>query len=321
MIIVDLGILAVVGYGTYAGTKRGVMLATLEFASFFVATVVAILVYPSVAASLVDWMGITTALAHVAAFALVWMMTEILTALLARWLLVPRLIKRFPLNWASQVTGGAVNAVKSIMLLTFGLILFAGLPLSALAKRPVTDSFLANTLLASSGLWQQWVSGTLCGDLGESLNFVTVSAEPESNQHIDLGFTATDVSVDTEAEEMMLKLTNRERTARGLRPLEINARARDVARAYSKRMLAEGYFSHIDADKHTPFDRMTAGGVSYGTAGENLALAPTVQLAQQGLMNSPGHRANILSPSYREVGIGVIDAGPYGLMITEDFTD
>jgi uncharacterized protein YkwD/uncharacterized membrane protein required for colicin V production len=321
MIVVDLGILAAAGYGTYAGTKRGVVLVALELVSFFVATVVAVTAYPAASEVLQGWAGIATSLAHVAAFAVIWMATELICALLARLFLVPRLIKRFPVNWTSQVAGGAVNAVKAIILLTVGLILFAGLPLSALAKRPVTDSLLANTLLASSGLWQHWIQGGLGRDLDDSLTFFTVSAEPESNQHIDLGFTATEVKIDAEGEKTMLKLTNRERVGRGLKPLDINSKARDVARAYSKRMLAEGYFSHIDADKHTPFDRMTAGGVAYNTAGENLALAPTLQLAEQGLMNSPGHRANILSPNYHQVGISVVDAGPYGLMITEDFTD
>ena len=56
-------------------------------------------------------------------------------------------------------------------------------------------------------------------------------------------------------------------------------------------------------------------------AGENLALAPTLQLAHDGLMKSPGHRANILSTNYRTVGIGIVDGGPYGLMVTQDFTD
>jgi uncharacterized protein YkwD len=94
-----------------------------------------------------------------------------------------------------------------------------------------------------------------------------------------------------------------------------------VARAYSADMFARGYFSHLDPDGKSPFDRMRAGDVEFGTAGENLALAPTLKLAHQGLMNSPGHRANILKPEYRTVGIGIVDGGAYGLMVTQDFTD
>ena len=54
-------------------------------------------------------------------------------------------------------------------------------------------------------------------------------------------------------------------------------------------------------------------------AGENLAGAPTVERAHSGLMNSPGHRANILNPNFTHVGIGIVDGGPYGKMYTQTF--
>ena len=62
-----------------------------------------------------------------------------------------------------------------------------------------------------------------------------------------------------------------------------------------------------------PFDRMRDAGIVFGTAGENLALAPTLDIAHDGLMNSPGHRANILGTQFRKVGIGVLDGGVYAL--------
>ena len=77
-------------------------------------------------------------------------------------------------------------------------------------------------------------------------------------------------------------------------------------------MFANGYFSHYDQHNTSPFDRMKSVGISYTSAGENLALAPNVNLAMQGLMNSPGHRANILSTSFHKVGIGVVDGGIRG---------
>jgi uncharacterized protein YkwD len=64
---------------------------------------------------------------------------------------------------------------------------------------------------------------------------------------------------------------------------------------------------------------MQAGKVSYLLAGENLALAQTVPIAHRGLMNSPGHRANILRPQFGRLGVGVLDGGRFGLMITENF--
>jgi uncharacterized protein YkwD len=77
----------------------------------------------------------------------------------------------------------------------------------------------------------------------------------------------------------------------------------------------------VDQTGKTPFERMREGGVQFSAAGENLALAPTVQIAHDGLMNSPGHRANILNPRYRRVGIGVADGGMHGKMFTQNFAD
>jgi uncharacterized protein YkwD len=69
----------------------------------------------------------------------------------------------------------------------------------------------------------------------------------------------------------------------------------------------------------SPFDRLARAGIAYAASGENLAYAPSVELAHQGLMASPGHRANMLEPAYSRVGIGVQNAGLYGRMFTEEF--
>ena len=68
-----------------------------------------------------------------------------------------------------------------------------------------------------------------------------------------------------------------------------------------------------------PFERMREANVRFLAAGENLALAPTLQIAHTGLMNSPGHRANILRPGFGRLGIGILDGGVYGIMISQEF--
>ncbi|MEO5953203.1 MAG: CAP domain-containing protein, partial [Chloroflexia bacterium] len=67
--------------------------------------------------------------------------------------------------------------------------------------------------------------------------------------------------------------------------------------------------------------RMDTAGITYRTAGENLALAPSLDIAHEGLMNSPGHRANILNADFGRVGIGVLDGGVYGKMFVQEFRD
>ena len=117
----------------------------------------------------------------------------------------------------------------------------------------------------------------------------------------------------------MLELVNSERTAAGLQPLAADPELTEVARQHSADMFKRGYFAHVTPENRSPFDRIREADVRFLTAGENLALAPTVQLAHNGLMNSPGHRANILPSSFGRVGIGIMDGGMHGLMVTQNF--
>ena len=148
-----------------------------------------------------------------------------------------------------------------------------------------------------------------------------LTVRPESTERVNLSFRVAAPRIDADAETQMLTLVNRARAENGLEPVEVDPTIRDVARAYSTTMFQQGFFAHIDQNGATPFDRMRAGGATFRAAGENLALAPTVQIAHDGLMNSPGHRANILNPRYRRIGIGVADGGMHGKMFTQNFAD
>ena len=320
-VCLNVGILAVIAYAAYTGSRRGVILLGFEVASFCAATVIALASYHPVGALIKSVAHITVALGNVSAFVVLWVLAEIGCALVVRHILRGKSALIRHRTAATRIGGAILSAVKTAAVVTLALIVFAGLPLSVATKQPVTDAFVARTLMASTGGASEVIAAGLGHDLNESLNFYTVSAEPESQQSIQLGFTTTNVRVDPSDEAAMLILLNHERTTRGLPALSLNVRARALARSYSAQMFARGYFSHISPEGKSPFDRMRAAGIPFDAAAENLALAPTLALAHAGLMHSPGHRANILSPNYRTVGIGIIDGGPYGLMVTQDFTD
>jgi uncharacterized protein YkwD len=116
-------------------------------------------------------------------------------------------------------------------------------------------------------------------------------------------------------------LINNERAKEGLKPLKADREETMVARAHSKDMFVRGYFAHVNPDGKDPFDRMKEAKIKFKSAGENLALAQTLQIAHTNLMNSPGHRANIMNPAFGRVGIGIQDGGFYGLMISQEFRD
>jgi uncharacterized protein YkwD len=320
-VLIDIVIILLIGYSGYTGYRRGLVLLALELTSFFVATVVALALYQPLGGFIRTAVHVTTALGNIAGFIILWTVIEVISAVAIRFLVLPHIAQHVHLSRVNRVGGSILGAFKSAALITLGIIIFSSLPISPATKRPVLQAWVPTQLLAASGDLPKAFGSGLAQDLTDSLNFFTVPAEPESEKRINLGYTTTNVIVDPQAEAAMLVLLNRERTSRGLKALTLNTGARAVARSYSADMFARGYFSHIDTAGKSPFDRLKAGGVKYGSAGENLALAPTMQLAHDGLMKSPGHRANILSPAYRSVGIGIVDGGPYGIMVTQDFTD
>ncbi|MBT9172237.1 MAG: hypothetical protein DDT21_00618 [Syntrophomonadaceae bacterium] len=126
-------------------------------------------------------------------------------------------------------------------------------------------------------------------------------------------------SVLAENEQRMLDLVNRDRTVNGLRPLLADPELTRLARLKSQDMITLNYFAHHSPTYGSPFEMMRAAGVTFRIAGENLAGAGTVTAAHTALMNSPGHRANILNPAYTHIGIGTGVSGRFGLVFTQLF--
>lgn len=124
----------------------------------------------------------------------------------------------------------------------------------------------------------------------------------------------------TDKEKEMLDLVNQERMKVGLKALEPDMELVKLARMKAQDMIDKGYFAHQSPTYGSPFDMMKAAGIAYHTAGENLAGASTVARAHTALMNSEGHRRNILNSAYDHVGIGIIEGGHYGLMCVQMFT-
>ena len=115
----------------------------------------------------------------------------------------------------------------------------------------------------------------------------------------------TDDSYAKEFEAEVVRLVNIERKKAGLSELKHNWELSRVARYKSEDMRDKGYFSHTSPTYGSPFKMMKSFGISYRTAGENIAKGQTTPAAVvKGWMNSPGHRANILNSSFTEIGVG-----------------
>lgn len=184
-------------------------------------------------------------------------------------------------------------------------------------------------LLAGSAL-----ALALCSAGAPALGARTHNRPPgrwHSCAHAGLMPTATNVALVRSA---TFCLINRERIAHGERPLRPNRRLRAVAQAHTQSMAFGDYFQHLGPGGSSPLARIRAAGYVSSRngfeVGENIAWG-TLSLATPraivaGWMHSPGHRANILDPRYRDTGIGVsahapaaLSHGQAGAIYTQDF--
>lgn len=120
-------------------------------------------------------------------------------------------------------------------------------------------------------------------------------------------------------EQEMLSLVNSERAKAGLSALKGDTQILRVARLKSQDMINKNYFDHNSPTYGSPFEMMKSHGISYSTAGENIAMNRSVAAAHTALMNSPGHRANILNANYTHIGIGIAQNANGSLYITQMF--
>lgn len=115
-----------------------------------------------------------------------------------------------------------------------------------------------------------------------------------------------------EYETEVIRLVNDIRAQYGLKALTENWELSRVARYKSQDMHDRGYFSHTSPTYGSPFQMMKAFGLTYRSAGENIAYGyRTPQAVVNGWMNSSGHRANILNASYTQIGVGYVASGNY----------
>lgn len=150
---------------------------------------------------------------------------------------------------------------------------------------------------------------------------VGLSEIKDANTHIknpDLIYPADKLYIPTKDsqvtayEKEVVRLVNQERSKHGLSPLTSDWQLSRVARYKSQDMRDNGYFSHTSPTYGSPFEMMKSFGISYRTAGENIARGQrTPQEVVNAWMSSSGHRANILNKSFTRIGVGYVQEGNY----------
>lgn len=132
----------------------------------------------------------------------------------------------------------------------------------------------------------------------------------------DISGTSSGTSQD---ERAMLDLVNEARSKAGTTPLAFDAELLKVARLKADDMAQNNYFAHQSPKYGSPFDMMRTYGITFKTAGENIAGNQTIQGAFNAWMNSEGHKKNILNPKFNLSGIGIVSSKSFGKIFVQQF--
>lgn len=314
---IDILLVIVILLSVLNGYRRGFVHGMLDLAGWVLSLLAGLRYYHPIA----QWIGPHFDLwsevwDQPIAFVLVALLVNVAVQVIGYWLLrrLPENIHERQVNQVFGVIPGFVNGLIVVAILS---ALLLAIPLNERLSERTRDSALVNRL----AVYAERLEGQLRPVFGEaiarSLNLLTI--RPDSDERVTLPFKVEKTRPRPDLEKQMLDLVNQERQAAGLQPLQPDPELTEVARKHSADMFARGYFAHDTPEGLSPFDRMQAANVRFSTAGENLALAPTIGVAHTGLMNSPGHRANILRREFGRVGIGVMDGGMRGLMVSQEF--
>ena len=219
------------------------------------------------------------------------------------------------LNHLSLVVG----IMQGLIVCIFFVNLAYYLPIKPNINVDIEYSKIANFILIRNQKTQDIYNEIFDPSIFNSLSYLTI--KPEEDKRINLDVKKLDLTVDQNSEKEMFEKINSERSALAISKLTYSNNLSVLAEEYAMDMWKRKYFSHYSPEGQNVGDRLKENKIKYAYAGENLALAPTVAIAHNGLMNSEGHRKNILETKFTKVGVGVVDNGVYGKIFVQVFTD
>ena len=316
---VDLALIFFVAY--FVLTQNGFIFTMLEAISFFVSLVISYKFYTIIGGFLISYFTLPRGIANAGGFFLVWFFSEMILSVLIHYV-VRKFFFRYQHHPLNTIFGVVAAGFQAFAIFLFLVAFIFAFPVRGQFKQAILNSRTGPYFVDLSRSVEKQLKSVFGEAVNETLNFLTV--KPQSNESVDLGFQTEEnqLSLDPQSESVMFEKINEERKKRGIHKLEFAQNLSDVARDYAKEMFTHGFFAHVSAvDRSTPADRVERAGIDYLVIGENLAFAPDVYDAHEGLMNSEGHRKNILSEDYGKVGIGVVDGGVYGKMFVQEFTN
>lgn len=314
----DIVVVIILCYFIWDSFLHNFFILLVEFLSFLLSILIGLRFYMFIA----DVISANTPLPNSISKAIGFLVTVLISeGLLAAILIF--LVRKIPeeirkarfLNYFKFIIG----FFDGVLLLTFLIPLSLAFPIPSGYKERISSSRFGGVISEKTAFFESKYSDIFGDIIGDGLNLLTVN--PRSDKRILLNVSSSNLTVDRENEANMLKLVNIERQKAGISELTLREEAVPVARNYAEDMWKRGYFSHYSPEGNDVSDRFDENGITYNIVGENLALAPTLLIAHNGLMNSEGHRKNILDTNYRRVAIGIVDNGIHGKLFVQIFSD
>lgn len=315
---VDIVIIVLLLFFVYESIGRNLLGEILDSASFLIAFIASLRFYNEFSIFFISNFHVPSSLAKIFGFLSVWFLVETVFFGITHFV-VFRLISivRFPkwINLFSFIPA----LLRGLVFISIILVLLGTFPVQPRIKKDIHESKIGLNILNKTYQLEGPLKGVFGGITEDTFTFLTI--KPKSNETVDLGFKTREFSPNPGFENQLVNLVNKEREAGNLKSLVFDQELTKIARLHSEDMFKRGYFAHNSPEGKNVSDRATEENFSFLVIGENLAYAPTVELAHKGLMNSEGHRRNILSPDFNRIGIGIMDGGVYGLMVTQVFSD
>lgn len=315
---VDLTIVVLLLFFVYESIGRNLLSEILDAASFLMAFFASLRFYNEIALFFINNFQVPNSLSKIFGFIITWFLVEAVFFGLIHLIIFKSLkFIRYPkfLNYLSPVPA----LLRGLVFISIILVLLGTFPVQPKIKKDIHDSKLGSLILNQTYKLEGPLKGVFGGITEDTFTFLTI--KPRSDQTVNLGFKTSEFSPNSAFENELIALVNKERASRNLQTLTADDTLTKIGRGHSADMFTRGYFAHNSPEGKNVSDRAMEKNYSFLVIGENLAYAPSVALAHKGLMDSEGHRANILSPDFSKIGIGIMDGGVYGLMVTQVFSN
>jgi uncharacterized protein YkwD len=224
--------------------------------------------------------------------------------------------------FSNKLVGSVVSLCLTGVILTYlCLVLYAIPDLSGL-KKNLTDSYLGREIVqvgeVVSGKKLIFTNKVLGSN---AISFLTVKSGSQEKTTLPKFKESCVGEFDYISEKKMVEMVNLERVKRNKSIVSINNNLSEVAREYSLDMASRGYFSHLNPEGFDVADRLKSYDINFVIAGENLAFARDMVTAHKGLLDSVSHRNNILETRFNQLGIGIVNLGSCGVVVTQIFTN